>query len=162
MSGGNARNIFSAHPPFNFIVKYGTQEGSVTTTGRNKGTGSEDNFTTFDRIMATDFNERLVQKTSSDSMDIVLQSIQLLSMGTGIAPGGQALVETYQFLARDMYISDGGIRKNVRASETTASDSSSGAAKTNSNTSSQAPTPEEVAANIDFSGINFDGLGTLN
>jgi hypothetical protein len=138
------RNIFSAHPPFNFIVKYGTQEGSVTTIGTNKGTNNEDNFSVLDRMMATDYNERLVQKTASSSMDIVLQSVQLMSMTTNYAPGGQALIETYQFLARDMYVSDGGIRKPVQASPSTASSTSSGARATSPKTAVSDLTAEEI------------------
>ena len=105
------RNIFSSHPPFNFIIKYGTQEGSLSTVGRNMGNDSGDNLETLDRIMATDYNERLVKSSKTNSeMDIVLQDVHLTSMGTSIAPGGQVMVESYQFIARDMYISNGNIR----------------------------------------------------
>jgi hypothetical protein len=105
------RNIFSSHPPFNFIVKYGTQEGSVSTISRNLGTDSGDNFETLDRLMATDYNERLVKPSKVNTgMDIVLQDVHLTSMGTSIAPGGQVMVESYQFISRDMYISSGNIR----------------------------------------------------
>ena len=110
------RNIFSAHPPFNFIIKYGTQEGSVSTLTRNKGTGLEDDYDTLDRLMATDFNERLVKPSKTNTeMDIVLQDVHLMSMGTSIAPGGQAMVESYQFISRDMYISSGNIRNTQKS-----------------------------------------------
>jgi hypothetical protein len=163
LSGDNAnsdmRNIFSAHPPFNFIVKYGTQEGSVTTVGTNKGTNNEDNFSILDRMMATDYNQRLVQKTASSSMDIVLQSIQLMSMSTAYAPGGEALIETYQFMARDMYVSDGGIRKPVSTSPSTASSDSSGARATSATAAPLNLTAEEIAEIT--AGINIAGFGTL-
>lgn len=139
-----AKNIFSAHPPFNFIVKYGTQEGSVTTVARNKGTGSEDAFDTLDRLMATDYNERLVQKTSSNKMDIVLQSVQLLSMATTYQPGGSPLLETYQFLARDMYVSQGTIKDKFRQTETTANNDSAGAGTQTDTTTVPAPVSEEI------------------
>jgi hypothetical protein len=155
----DTRNIFSAHPPFNFIVKYGTQEGSVTTIGTNKGTNNEDNFSVLDRMMATDYNERLVQKTASSSMDIVLQSIQLMSMTTSYAPGGQALIETYQFLARDMYVSDGGIRKPVSTSPSTASSDSSGARATSATTGTADLTAAEITAIA--AGLNITGFGTV-
>ena len=110
------RNIFSSHPPFNFIVKYGTQEGSVSTIGRNLGTDSGDNFETLDRLMATDYNERLVKPSKANTgMDIVLQDVHLMSMGTSIAPGGQVMVESYQFISRDMYISSGNIRNTEKS-----------------------------------------------
>lgn len=141
---GDDRNIFSSHPPFNFIVKYGTQEGSVTTTGRNKGTENEDNFDMLDRLMATDFNERLVQKTSSDFMNIVLQSVQLTNMGTTYQVGGQPLIESYQFLARDMYISQGLQRTSQADSESSATNESSSAAETDSTSGKSEPTVAET------------------
>lgn len=102
----DARNIFSAHPPFNLVLKYGSQEGSLTTVARNRGTTSDQNLEMLDRLMSLDFNDRLSQ-SSSKEMDIVLQSIHLTSMTTSFSPGGNPLVESYQFLGRDMYISEG-------------------------------------------------------
>lgn len=149
-SNEQAKNIFSAHPPFNFILKYGTQEGSVTTVGRNKGTNSEDNFDVLDRLMATDYNERLVQKTSSNKMDIVLQSVQLLSMATSYQVGGQPLVETYQFLARDMYISRGTIKDKFQETETIANNNSAGAGSQTDTTVVPNPvSPEDLQLFLD-------------
>jgi hypothetical protein len=108
--GSDDRNIFSAHPPFNLVVKYGSQEGSLTTVARNKGTSSDQNYDMLDRLMSLDFNDRLSQKNITP-MDIILQSIHLTSMSTAYQPGGNPLLESYQFIARDMYISDG-TRKN--------------------------------------------------
>lgn len=142
--GLNERNIFSAHPPFNFIIKYGMQEGSVSTIARNKGTGSEDNFDVLDRLMATDYNDRLSQKTSSDAMNIVVQSVHLTNMGTTYSVGGQPLVETYQFLARDFYISDGSIRKSVQTSETAANNQSANTPTTDPTKGAEPPTEEEI------------------
>lgn len=140
----NDRNIFSAHPPFNFIIKYGTQEGSVTTQGRNQGTGGGDNFDTLDRIMATDYNQRLVQKKPNDAMNIVLQSINLTNMATTYAPGGQPLIETYQFMARDMYVSEGGMRERPLPSDTVTINQSSGYSSTNPSSVSPPPTEQDV------------------
>jgi hypothetical protein len=111
--GSDNRNIFSAHPPFNFVIKYGTQEGSMTTLARNEGTQSDSNYDTIDRLMSLDFNDRLVQRNPSGQfqMDIVLQSIHLNSMSTSYTPGGALVVETYDFSARDMYISDGKLKE---------------------------------------------------
>jgi hypothetical protein len=141
----DSRNIFSSHPPFNFIIKYGTQEGSVTTQGRNQGTNSENNFDVLDRIMATDYNERLVQKNNSTAMNIVLQSVQLMNMGTTYSAGGQPLLENYQFFARDMYISEGGTIQMPADNEQTAETDSSGSQSTQSNRTSEAPTEELIA-----------------
>lgn len=143
-SSSDARNIFSAHPPFNFVIKYGTQEGSVTTVARNKGDDGNDNYDTLDRIMATDFNERLVQKTASDKMDLVLQSVQILSMSSGYSTGGEPLLESYQFIARDLYISRGAARTSPTSSPTTATNTAAQATGTNANQTSSPPSEERV------------------
>jgi hypothetical protein len=140
----DARNIFSSHPPFNFVIKYGTQEGSVTTMARNKGNDGEDNYEMLDRLMATDFNERLVQKTASDRMDIVLQSVQLLGMASGYSTGGEPLIESYQFIARDMYISSGASRKAPTSSETAATNEAAQVKGTSATQTSAAPTEERI------------------
>jgi hypothetical protein len=143
-STDDARNIFSAHPPFNFVIKYGTQEGSVTTVARNKGNDGDDNYDMLDRLMATDYNERLVQKTASDKMDIVLQSVQLLGMASGYSTGGEPLMETYQFIARDMYISSGASRKSPSSSETAATNDAAQAKGTSATQNSTPPTQQRV------------------
>lgn len=155
------RNIFSAHPPFNFIVKYGTQEGSVTTTGRNKGNDNQDNFDVLDRLMATDYNERLIQKSSSDFMNIVLQSVQLTNMGTTYSVGGQPLIESYQFMARDMYVSEGLKRTSLEDSESTASNDSASAASTDAATTQKTPEQAELAKTYqDFSRAMQSGFNS--
>lgn len=158
----DARNIFSAHPPFNFVIKYGTQEGSVTTMTRNKGNDGSDNYDAMDRLMALDYNERLVQKTFSNKMDIVLQSVHILNMSSQYATGGQPIIETYQFMARDMYISSGASRRSLNGSETTATNES-GAASTNSATTSSAePTNVQVGEYIVLGDIPIDiGFGGI-
>lgn len=141
--GSDSRNIFSAHPPFNFVIKYGTQEGSVSTVMRNKGTNFEDNFDTLDRLMATDYNERLVKPNKANvEMDIVIQDVNLTDMSVTYAPGGMAVVETYEFLARDWYISNGNIRNTNKSVMSTVD--STGAEKTDANKVQPPPTPEKV------------------
>ena len=121
--GADSRNIFSSHPPFNFIIKYGAQEGSLTTVARNRGTSSDQNYEMIDRLMSLDFNDRLSQ-TSSKEMSIVLQSIHLTSMSTNYSPGGNPLVESYQFIGRDMYISEGTNKMYPTDSKTVTNDGS--------------------------------------
>lgn len=137
------RNIFSSHPPFNFIVKYGTQEGSVSTRGRDMGTDSGDNLETLDRLMATDYNERLVKSSKANTgMDIVLQDVHLTSMASAISPGGNVIIEAYQFISRDMYISSGNIR-NTQKSVFSAVDST-GSKKTEPNKVQPPLAPEKI------------------
>lgn len=145
-SSSNRRNIFSAHPPFNFIIKYGSQEGSLTTVARNKGTGGDQSYDMLDRLMSLDYNDRLSQ-TNIKEMDIVLQSIHLTSMGTSYSPGGNPLLEAYQFIARDMYISEG-IRKNPPKGNITINEEES-TTQTNKTAVQPPPTAEELLTRKD-------------
>lgn len=104
----SSKNIFSAHPPFNFIVLLGAEEVSLSP----KDLMSSDNATidgNMDRMLMFDVNERLVKPGSESKvspMKIVLQEVQLLGMSTGYSVGGSPLVENYQFIARDFYFSE--------------------------------------------------------
>jgi len=141
--GSDNRNIFSAHPPFNFIIKHGTQDGSLSTIMRNKGTDIDDNFDTLDRLMVSDYNERLVKPGRSNSeMDIVLQDVNLLDMTTIYTPGGVSVIETYQFIARDMYISNGNLRNTDKSIMSIVD--SSGASSTRPNEVVPPITPQEL------------------
>jgi len=102
----DTNNIFSAHPPFNFIILYGVEETAVSP--REVAHGDirkiKDNL---DRINVLDVNERNVKIDDIDGpMKIVLQQVNLISMGTAYTPGGQAVMESYQFMARDFYFTE--------------------------------------------------------
>jgi hypothetical protein len=103
-----AHNIFSAHPPFNLVVMYGVEETGITNNSviMNNTSGEINRNLNSDRILATDINERkTVTNALSGPMKIVLQNVHLMSMTTAYSSGGQPLVENYQFIARDMYMS---------------------------------------------------------
>jgi len=150
----SGKNIFSAHPPFNFMILYGVEEVSTTAKDYLK---AEDKVieSNLDRMMISDINERLVKPNvdnKASPMKIVLQEVQLLSMTTTYASGGVPLVENYQFMARDYYFSEvdlGFIKKTIT---TNASDEPS------ATPSSSSPTPEEielyVATNYNSSSVN--------
>jgi hypothetical protein len=140
-NSSNDRNIFSAHPPFNFVIKYGSQEGSLTTLVRNKGTGGDQSYDMLDRLMSLDYNDRLSQ-TNIREMDIILQSIHLTTMSTNYNPGGNPLVEAYQFIARDMYISEG-VRKDPPNGQITINEEQQ-TRSTNSTIVQPPPTEEEL------------------
>lgn len=118
----SGKNIFSAHPPFNFIILYGVEEVSTTAKDYLK---AEDKVieSNLDRMMISDVNERLIKPNTNNQaspMKIVLQEIQLMSMTTTYASGGSPLVENYQFMARDYYFSevDLGFIKNTVTNNT--------------------------------------------
>jgi hypothetical protein len=103
-----SRNIFSAHPPFNFIIYYGFEELGFANSSVPLRNSSNDinRQINSDRILATDYNERKALESISDPMKIVLQNVNIVSMTTNYLPGGQPLVENYQFIARDHYFTD--------------------------------------------------------
>lgn len=133
------RNIFSAHPPFNFMILYGAQEASLSPSNYVSSIGKEvDNL---DRMLVLDTNERMVKIDNIVSpMKIVLQEVNLISMATMYAPGGQPIAENYQFIARDTYMTEAdlGFIKNLKT--TVSSDSEESASQT------QAATPEQKRA----------------
>lgn len=104
-------NIFSAHPPFNLIIFYGTEEVGITNNSviTYDSTNAINGQLNSDRILATDYNERKTLRSMSSPMKIVLQNVNLVSMTTSYQSGGSPLVENYQFIARDYYFTDADI-----------------------------------------------------
>ena len=104
----SSKNIFSAHPPFNFIIMHGVEEVSLTPKDflKSEDKTIEDNL---DRMIISDTNERLVRPSSTHAaspMKTVIQEIQLMTMATNYSAGGAPIVENYQFIARDYYFSE--------------------------------------------------------
>jgi len=135
------KNIFSSHPPFNFVIMYGVQDSSLTpaTTTRNDSSGTSQQMDNLDRIMATDINQRTVKiNPGTTPMKIVLQSVHLTGVSMGYSPGGAPLVETYDFLARDHYFTDAnsdtdpykGLRANVTSQQSSGATTNGGGGST--------------------------------
>lgn len=100
------RNIFSAHPPFNFVIVYGLEEIALTPTNAFQNEDEKRTDLT-DQMMISDYNQRTVKSSNlTTPMKIILQEVNLMNMSIVYAPGGQALAETYQFIARDHYFSE--------------------------------------------------------
>ena len=117
------KNIFSAHPPFNFIVMHGIEEVSLSPKDylNSEERAVEDNL---DRMIISDVNERLVRSGTDNKvspMKTIIQEVQLMSMATNYSAGGSPIVENYQFIARDFYYSEvdlGFIKNNLTTTET--------------------------------------------
>jgi hypothetical protein len=101
------RNIFSAHPPFNLIIVYGLEEVALSPLNvyQSEDINISDNI---DRMMISDVNQRTVKSNEIVSpMKIVIQEINLTNMSIAYGPGGQPIGESYQFIARDHYFTEG-------------------------------------------------------
>jgi hypothetical protein len=102
-------NIFSAHPPFNFVIVYGVEDASLSPVGvtDNITTGSVEQRDNLDKIISTDINERKIKMSDTTTpMKIVLQNVHLMQMSTEYQSGGAPLIETYSFVARDFYLTE--------------------------------------------------------
>lgn len=108
-SADGQHNIFSAHPPFNFVIVYGVEESSLSPVGvtENASTAAMEQRDNLDRIISTDINERKVKMSDTRTpMKIVLQNVHLMQMSTEYQSGGSPLIETYSFVARDFYLTE--------------------------------------------------------
>jgi hypothetical protein len=97
------RNIFSAHPPFNFLILHGAEEVALSPLS-----GLFDDRTVIQndlsRNMYSDVNQRTVRDDDNKNpKKTIIQEVNLVSMTTSYSPGGQPVVENYQFIARDLY-----------------------------------------------------------
>ena len=95
------QHLFSIHPPFHFVIRFGIQSTSVI--ARNPSYRAAEIMQKFNNNSAfmTDVNERLVKPGTDQSMIIALENIELLSKATQYDTQGSPILETYTFLARD-------------------------------------------------------------
>lgn len=95
------QHLFSVHPPFHFIIKFGIQSTSLA--ARNPSYRAAEIMQKFNDNSAymVDINERLVKDTSDQSMVVALENIELMSKATQYDTAGQPILETYTFMARD-------------------------------------------------------------
>lgn len=102
----NKTNIFSAHAPFNFVIIYGAEEAALSPLGIMRDKDYSTEFDNLDRMIMSDVNQRTIKPDNDVSaMKTVIQQVNLMNMSTGYTPGGQPVVENYQFIARDFYFS---------------------------------------------------------
>jgi hypothetical protein len=102
----NRNHIFSAHPPFNFIIVHGVEEvaSSPLSARDDNPLVINDNL---DRNLYSDVNQRTIRKGNNvNFMKTVLQEVNLTSMTTAYSTGGAPVVENYQFIARDYYFTE--------------------------------------------------------
>lgn len=111
--GAAHKNIFSVHPPFNFVVVYGIQSTQISPTpeGTGEALSAHDWNPNFRKLYGSDYalsmdvNERIVQTDSTDRvLKFTIEACELQSLQIGYSPDGSVCQETYQFFARDLVI----------------------------------------------------------
>lgn len=160
MYEASSKSIFSAHPPFNFVILYGVEEVSSTPfpapPADSAGTDNvnlkiENNL---DRMMYTDINQRTMKADAASSpMKIILQEVQLMNMSTVYTPGGQPVAESYQFIARDYYFTQADLSFIKRLSTSVTSD------ETIAEPTNPTPIPEETVTGGNGSNTRGPDIG---
>ena len=99
------KNVFSVHPPFSFIIVYGIQSTSINDFASSQSIDDSQQVFFHDSLLMADVNDRLVDAALPiTSRRIVLDSCELTGMSTGYTSDGSAIMETYNFIARDIII----------------------------------------------------------
>lgn len=95
----SGRNEWSVHPPFSLVVVYG-HEGTYTDDLEQMMAPFGHN-----NAMFTDYNQRLVDEPLGDNSNrLMIEACELQRCNRSYESQGSVLVETYQFLARDVLI----------------------------------------------------------
>jgi hypothetical protein len=102
------QHLFSIHPPFNFLIKYGIQETSLTASNPNSRINEVKEKFSNNTPLWQDVNERLSNPNDEKGLDhrILLENIELTSKSIQYDSSGDPLIETYSFLARDERLVD--------------------------------------------------------
>lgn len=99
------KNIFSAHPPFSFIIAYGVQSTSIAQYDTLKNIDDRVQYYNQNNILMSDTNDRLVDSDPSGSKNrVILDACEITNMSTGYGSNGAPVMETYSFFARDIII----------------------------------------------------------
>lgn len=96
------QHLFSIHPPFNFIIKYGLQETSAVAQNPTFRSDEIRWNNVNSTAMMTDLNERLVPNPSKENeTKIILENIEIIGKSIEYDSEGTPIIENYTFLARD-------------------------------------------------------------
>lgn len=111
--GAASKQIFSVHPPFNFVVVYGIQTTSIGPTPEGHGDllfeqDWDPNYLGNygqDYPLSLDVNERIIAAGAAERvLTFTIEACEIQSLQVGYAPDGSVVSETYQFFARDLII----------------------------------------------------------
>lgn len=97
------KNVYSAHPPFSFVIIYGVQNVSVNNFSASAGVSDLYLRYREDNPWMTDINERLIESDLvNQSNRVILDACEIQSMETGYGSDGAVITETYSFFGRDI------------------------------------------------------------
>jgi len=100
------KHLFSIHPPFNILIKYGIQETSLVGDNPNLRVNEVKEKFNENSAIWNNTNERLVENNTARKTHILLENIELTSKAIEYDPSGDPILETYTFLARDERLVD--------------------------------------------------------
>ncbi len=105
LSPGGYKNIFSSHPPFNFIIVIGLQPDSGSIIGFQDGMDCDSVAAMYpiDAVLSQDINERLLDSDPEGENRRVIQNVELVKLDQNFSVDGEVLAETYSFFARDEF-----------------------------------------------------------
>ena len=98
----SGRHVFSAHPPFNFVVAYGIQSASVSPDPIAK---TESLYIKYQNDVAwyQSTNERLVDSNPElPQGKRIIEMVELQGCQVLLTPEGDVCAEAYTFFARDL------------------------------------------------------------
>jgi len=98
----NQQHLFSVHPPFNFVIKYGLQDTSLTGYVPDfRSRQIRNHFNNSDPMMS-DYNERLIENPEPElDVRVILENVEIINKSVQFDASGDPLLETYTFMARD-------------------------------------------------------------
>jgi hypothetical protein len=98
----NQQHLFSIHPPFNFIIRYGLQSTSLASLSPTMRAEQLRQYYKDEPFIHADYNERLVPfKNKELEHRILLENVELTSKSLEYNSEGDPILETYTFIARD-------------------------------------------------------------
>lgn len=115
-AAAQGQNEFSIHPPFSLVIVYGIQDTSVTLNALNNRFNQFGgrNVEFGDQALMKDRNQRLVENTMSGASDrIIIDACELTSVARVYSPSMGALMEQYEFFARDYVYGDPALREEL-------------------------------------------------
>jgi hypothetical protein len=113
-------NIFSIHPPFNFVVVYGISDLSACNPPAPRVNQYViDKYNTGFGVLSDDENHTIIEvDQENNSMRRIIESVEIVDMQVEYDTTGQVCSELYSFMARDVYYPSPSVDSSSVASNT--------------------------------------------